>query len=122
MSFFALLEKLPYNSVKNCIAFFKFFKSFVNRIFSTFTGEGHFQGAEGGAGPRQGAGAQVRDVPEGDEAEVGGGGRRGEGDDGRAAGGGEDDDGVPEVMEDQLEILVDAEGETALQRGRRVGS
>ena len=93
---------------------------------STFSGEGHLQGAEGGAGPRQGAGAQVRDVPEGDEAEVGRGERRrGEDCDGGAARGGDDDVGdigVPKVMEDQLALVVDAEGQTALQRGRRIGS
>ena len=100
-----------------------FCESFLNRVSSSiFSGEGHLQGAEGGAGPRQGAGAQVRDVPEGDEAAVGGGGngRGTAGEDAhgsRAAARGGDHDvsgGVPQVMEDQLALLVDAEGQTAL--------
>ena len=84
-----------------------------------FSGAGHLQGAEGGAGPRQRARAQVRDVPEGDEEEVGGGGRAAAENGG---GGGHLDevvDRVPQVMEEQLALVDDAQGEAAIQRGRR---
>ena len=82
-----------------------------------FSGAGHLQRVEGGARPRQGAGAQVRDVPEGDEEEICGGG-------GAAVGGwggrfGEAVDRVAEVVQDQLAVVVDAQGEAALRRGFR---